>query len=317
MLRILRIRKKQATPLINNSMKRKLLFFFCCFTTFFSHAQQPFPLAADSAVWRTVEDYFWDPGLTQNSWIMERDSHFCGETYNVAEAFTQPSNIGGNFKVYTRNDSQKVWFRTDTNCTLPERLLYDYSLQVGDTFYRDTDPYGWPHFNSDSTWLVVDSIVPVTSLGITRRAFYMKTLPFPTVWYEGVGDIAHPFRHVLYTGTEEDLLLLCMDSIGLNIFQNPEQDSCFIVVNREQAFLEEIQVFPNPSPRGWLLKLENMNVSIENLAVYTAKGRRVYVMDPQQGQREFSIPKMEAPGVYILRVNTSQGIFQKKLIQID
>lgn len=279
-------------------------------------AQQPFPLASDNPLWNTVEDYFWDPGVYQNTWMMTGTTQMCGETYQIAESGTPNGLIIGYHKGYTRNQGDSVYYRIDTNCTNPEQLLYDFSLTAGDTFYMDHNPY-MAAFNTNPTKHVVQSVSTINYLGIGRKTieFELGNAPIPMKWIYGVGAETHPFYALLYIGTEEDLLTLCLDSLGTLLYQNPNADSCSIILASPEPnpFKKAVQVYPNPSSQGWSLA-PSTGQEIELVEIFDQLGKRVALQETH-GLETVRIPAMAETGVYFIRVKIDGQFWSGKLIQ--
>lgn len=297
---------------------RQLLLILCAIALFFTStsAQQSFPIAADNPVWNTVEDYFWDPGITQNTWTMTADTMLCGDTYQIAEAGFQNGWIPGYYKGYIRNQGDQVYYRTDTNCSNPEQLMYDYSLVAGDTFFMDHDPFQ-AQINNDPTFHIVQSVSTTNYNGVNRKVitFQLGNAPIPFEWIQGVGDISHPFYPLLYRGTEEDLKTVCLDSMGVQIYKDPFLDSCFIIVGTPEPEEEQsqIDVYPNPSPNGWKLSTSEGR-QMDRVEVYDQVGKLVYRDSPDH-PGSYQVPARKEAGIYFIRVQIGQKSWSGKLVQ--
>ncbi len=101
--------------------------------------------------------------------------------YEIIEGSTLPR--------YLREDTieKKVWYRHDF--TYPEKLYYDFSMEVGDSIE------GIELVNM----LYLDSIVEVNFFGKNRRVFYLHSdwdeaphggSKFNPIWIEGIGSLA-------------------------------------------------------------------------------------------------------------------------------
>ncbi len=291
-----------------------VLLVFTCTTCF---AQQPFPTSANNPSWRTVEDYFWDPGVTHNTWTLSADTVFCGETYHIAEA---PTNnwISGYYKAYVRNQGDQVFYRLTNNCADQEYLLYDYNLTVGDTFWLPRELGGVP-FNTDSTAMVVQQVDSLTVFGITRKRISLTSTgnTYPMEWLYGVGDMSHPFYALLFRGTEEDFVNLCMDSLGTQVYQHPNYSACTVIISVPEPIAAQLNVYPNPSRNGWQIQATD-GQAIDQIEVFDLQGKRVYFQTTRQtgfSHDQWQIPAQTLPGIYLLRAQINGQPWQGKLIQ--
>ncbi len=301
-------------------MKILLLILCLCTITFFApstaQAQQPFPIAADNPVWNTLEDYFWDPGVTQNTWTMTADTQLCGQTYQIAEAVSQNPWVPGYYKGYIRNQGDQVYYRTDNNCSNQEQLMYDYSLTAGDTFFMDHDPFQ-AAINNDSTFWIVQSVSVANYNGVNRQVidFDPNQHPLPFKWIRGIGDIYHPFHTLLYRGTEEYLQTNCLDSLGIQIFQNPSVDSCIIVVGTPEPYPQiKVDIYPNPARHGWKIST-GKNRQIDAVEIYDQVGKLVF-RDAPQSPEAYQLPALSEAGIYFIRLRIGNESWSGKLIQI-
>lgn len=172
----------------------------------------------------------------------------CGNTYNIVEG------LFGEGELYYRNEDQRTLLRRSTNCAEKEYLLYDFSLDLGDTIY-----VGWEMEGSgeDTTMAIVETIDTVEFLGITRRRFSLLIDRCPMAgdepvfttmeWIEGVGSTTHPFYAVicLCDFCETGTVLQCADSSGTLTYRSLPDVVCDFTVGLEERDLsaEHFQVY--------------------------------------------------------------------------
>ena len=277
----------------------------------------------DQPDWVVVEDYFWDPGITHNYWTLSADTSFCGDTYAIASAPQVTVSVQGYYKAYIRNQGDQVFYRTSTDCNVPDKLLYDFGLVAGDTFVLDHSVWGQV-FNNDTSLYIVQQVDTNVVLGTARRRLQLieQTTGLPIEWYYGVGSLHHPFYALLYLGTEEDLVTLCMDSVQLPAFTNPYQNTCSLIVAVPEAQLSVTEVYPNPSRQGWKVKAPD-GETLELIEIYDLQGRLVLskgisgAVALPVGTRETDIPRQAESGIYLLRMHTYHRTYSGKLIQTD
>jgi len=191
-------------------------------------AQQPLPHAADQPSWgvrKYVLGLGFDNSLVQSVGVID----VCGVSYNTV------IGIDTGNEVYYRNEGQRTWLRNSTDCDEREYLLYDLTLNEGDTTY-----VGWQMEGPtlDTTLVIVQSIDIVNYEGVPRRRFSLLVDRCPNtfgpsvftedVWVEGVGSLRHPFYSTLCICDfcETDFSLLCADSAGVATYRHTSGIVC-------------------------------------------------------------------------------------------
>ncbi|NUO00951.1 MAG: hypothetical protein HUU01_10095, partial [Saprospiraceae bacterium] len=175
-------------------------------------AQTVFPSAADQPVWHLTEgNPFGNPGQLA-VFVLPDEVSLCGKTWGVAQhSYTlangqssAPSTIG-----YYRQVDQRIFFRQTSDCNDREYLMYDFSLETGDSVW-----VGIPglNFYTDSVLVRVLNTSTFCSNGVERKtlwlAGYVPDLSgfFPPIevslqWLEGIGEIGIFSQHPFYSGT--------------------------------------------------------------------------------------------------------------------
>ncbi|HEY6162982.1 MAG TPA: T9SS type A sorting domain-containing protein [Bacteroidia bacterium] len=181
-------------------MIERLLLFLSIFFCSRVHSQQYFPLIADSARWHV----FWSNGTGSFTDIFKTtiDTVIGNLTYKKV---THTSWLSSN-DLFLREDTaqKKAWY-LDPDST-GEKILYDFSLQQGDSIYLEFGPQ-WMGPILGTGWYVVDSIRNTNISAGIRRKFFLYSRSNPPVWFtsqsqsvppaliwiEGVGASIHPF----------------------------------------------------------------------------------------------------------------------------
>lgn len=187
-----------------------------------TRAQQPLLQWEDSPQW-SVAWYILGMPIGTNAFSCTGEQMVCGENYNVVEG------LFGSGPGYYRNEGQKTFVRSTTDCALPERLMYDYDLAIGDSTY-----VGWfmSGVEMDTALAILAGIDTIEHLGASRRRFSMfvdrcpspweEPLLTPMTWIEGIGSATHPFYSLtcLCDFCESDMALLCADSLGIAVHRS-------------------------------------------------------------------------------------------------
>lgn len=183
-------------------------------------AQQPFLTHADEPVWNVLHTIY-GIGITYSTQttVMPSSVPMCGHEYSVANVGAE----GG----YFRNEGSKTYFRRSTNCSEPEYLAYDFTLEVGDTAFIGI----LPGLSLEAIPFRLESIDTVIINQVQRRRLRMRYNPMwigdpeplyaSMHWVEGLGALPDPFFHFRCMPATCDITysLLCNDSLGVRIYQ--------------------------------------------------------------------------------------------------
>jgi hypothetical protein len=226
------------------------------------------------------------------------------KTYNL--------NTGGilyNFKSlvgYMREDTvaKKIYFKE--TLIQPEALLYDFSLNVGDSVQ-----YSFPNNNTQDGYYRADSIIVKNTRGGPRKHFYMRkhvNNPMPQALYyvfiEGIGSTYHalyrygsldPYNCQLQSTPQCSHIW----SMGLACKYNDrlkQYQSCTFVLAQANACLnaldsctygnicgglrsytraEDLKIFPNPANDQLTIKFEGTMYSEVDVKVFNVLGEEM------------------------------------------
>lgn len=271
-------------------------------------AQQPFPTASDQPQW-TVISYVL--GLPVDTTVFQTTSmiDLCDHSFSVV------SDVGfGVDVVYFRNDGQRTLFRMSEDCDAREFLLYDLSLNVGDSTY-----VGWQmeQPSLDTTLAIVEAIDVVEYLGTPRRRYTVRIDRCPDgsepsvftqdQWIEGIGSVGHPFYSVncLCDFCESAFVLQCADSLNVPTYRFPAGTTCgpITAVHGGPLSSDGLQVVL--SDGSWSIQLPN-GISTGVITVNDLKGAEVRRSSISGPTANIST-KMLAPGSYVVSLMTSSG----------
>jgi hypothetical protein len=277
-------------------------------------AQQVFPQFTDDAHWNVLE-CFWMDCYTK-TYSYEYDTTFCGQNYSKIN-FTEQDRSG-----YFRSDTLKTYFRKSTNCSDKEYLIYDYSLNIGDTvFVADNHPW---NLGNDTMDFVLVNIDTVNYFGINRQRFLMLYDPSnqgvlfrPMYWIKGIGSETHPFYSFfcLHDGCEQGYQLLCYDSLSTQLYQNPWLNVCDTTILGTYELENDLSIYPNPFSTEIYISLDYPDIISIN--VYSSVGKKIIEISTN-GEL---INKIETSflksGSYILEIRTNQGKIKRTIVKIE
>lgn len=265
----------------------------------FSAAAQK--LVEEGKQWNIVIQPTFTPNYSSYALMFEGDTAIDNRIYKKIFLSTDSLNTDWTpFSQYIREDtSGKVYLKYRDQ---EEKLLYDFSLAVGDTFQID---YG---FACNLLVLDIDS-VPLNN-GETRKRLKVVNADYsflePDFWIEGIGSMAGLLSHAgWHCATDYSEKLLCYYENGELVFPaNPS--SCFVTAVGEQSVGENIDVYPNPFTDEVHIAIEERNTLIECIQVYNMTGLKVR-------QDAFHTAKIRLDlsglpnGIFFLLVETNRG----------
>lgn len=252
-------------------------------------------------------NFFWFMGYKA---ITNGDTTISGITYKKLEEHSQPSAFSDVCLYgYLREDtvSRKVYFMDNT--LAPEILLYDFSMQPGDSIYYDF-MIQWYY---QSGYYKLDSIVTMNIAAGPRKVFYLRNYSAPAMqfqmqWIEGVG---HP-GHLVFTHAENATfgggwfwgcidtrprdyfqVLTCFEHQSQKVyfdtcaFQQGDMNPCFFFEDscsyynafcgslNEQTNLYHWSIGPNPANETFSVSVESSAEGRTQLFLWDLKGVRI------------------------------------------
>ncbi|MEO1259914.1 MAG: T9SS type A sorting domain-containing protein [Bacteroidota bacterium] len=201
-------------------------------------------------VWK--EHIIGFPGIYNRVTTLCKDTVVNGIDYKEVKVYRLESGTdsiilpGNNSPIFLRTEGQQVFVKYDTDA---EELLYDFSLETGDSIVIDI--WGFPEK------IYVDSVRHEAIAGLDRKVIYLRTEYGVTkeYWIEGIGsNYGLLNRGVNWIDAES--YLLCFEHLDryvnftlIECFFPDIPDDCDISTSTENDFFEKINlnVYPNPA----------------------------------------------------------------------
>ena len=198
---------------------------------------------------------------------------------------------------WLREDSlNRVYLKQDSS---DEILLYDFNLEVNDTFYNAIHDCPMILEEKDSVMLL--------SGEMRERFIFQEHNQRSIIWIEGIGDIFtfYPECNISSVG---DAQLLCVFDGDLVIYNfegiilDPSLYVCYIIpVNAEEQFEFSWKIYPNPAKEKLYIELENQLIESE-LSILDITGRQLYkTLTMNQDRLELDIAQFQA-GIYYIQM---------------
>ena len=192
------------------------------------------------------------------------DAHNINDSLRVIGAIRESSNKKIWFRQFS-NEFPGGVFQLNTNI-----LLYDFGLQVGDTFRLDS-----------TTWAIVQSIDSIQLLsGEWRKTFFFSPLGWATsFWIEGIGSNAgllanyfFPFESgpdlICYHKDEE----LLYESFEIYPYPNMTCDSLLLGIENPNTAEATFEISPNPSSDFLSINFSSPRLSLRKPEDYECTG---------------------------------------------
>lgn len=305
-------------------LKIILLLLFPAFTV----AQNFIHFPDSGGLWK--ETYWWQPSPLFYNGI--GDTYIEGDTvfndtvyhkiYNLRrDVFCSDSILSGpEYRAALREDTvnQKIYVRRDAS--YPEALIYDYTLQVGDTLPMEMNWYTYPYIG-----LYVTAIDTITTFdGVQRRIWYLDfDEPFvgwPQI-IEGIGltsGLSTGYIKPYWEGWNE---LLCFSIDGEVIWRN-FRDTCYVVtdtctmvgINETGSSKASIKFYPNPVNTSTTVyfELKQIQTTDNYLLMFDLYGNKVFTHKFQDNS--FTVKSPTNSGVYIVKIFVNNYFYTFKLI---
>jgi len=187
--------------------------------------------------------------------IISKDTIIENKSYNIVQKYYDSNDEWYDY-AYIREDSGRVYAYGkkieaqyhDHNSGSGEYLLYDFNLSKGDTIllYRDIYP-DYPKFVGglcvvgDVDSIVVDGeYLKRLQIKSCDRRYDDEVLEY---WIEGIGSTID----LIYSAcefSEMNYELLCVTQGGVQIYQNPDYNSCYIHFDLPDVDDIDIAIYP-------------------------------------------------------------------------
>jgi hypothetical protein len=293
-------------------MKKLTALFLAIFLSAFQfvNAQEYHPLIEEGKSWDDIyqEDatfcadwgkrYFY----TGEDTIIDNWTYSKLETYTIHSYFVAPfcppyyiDTLQTSIRLLREDTSERKVYMY--NYAYQHELIYDFSLQVGDTFASD------PVTGGGST--IVAQIDEITlDNGDTRKRWMFEDSWIPCI--EGIG---------YESGLFGDLIQFEWWSELMCVQKNSEQlwgGACYGLVGEDEIANGEIQIYPNPANDFIRISASSI-IKNGDLKIYNSLGQLVYQDAIASENTVVDISGFDT-GIYFVLVETEEGVLKEKLI---
>jgi hypothetical protein len=258
----------------------------------------------------------------------EKDTFFCGNTYYKLTVVRN---------AFLRVDSNKVYARKTTDCQRKEYIMYDFSLNPGDSLFCGYILSDWPQYDIDTAFMFVAGVDTIENLGVKRKRLHMKfdvyhgygqfpwyePMDLPDMyWIEGVGSDYGPFYSFLHYGdhTETENELLCLDSANTTVYR--AFNFCDIhhlgIENSEENQHTTSLLFPNPSSRFLQISVNDPSLHLLSAYLFNTTGYVILSCQFQPTTQHATLNTQYLPsGIYVCHITLSNGEKTVKKVLVE
>ncbi|MDQ3015865.1 MAG: T9SS type A sorting domain-containing protein [Bacteroidota bacterium] len=220
--------------------------------------------------------------------ISSEATSFIGNEYFEVlrtKEFTSDEYEGTN--TYIRTENNKVYRYNFED----EKVLYDFTLEVGDTFLLDLSLFEINLIVKD-----LDTIILLNGESKKRWVLQCEISGDEYTWIEGIGNIRGRLWQYLVCATDlPEAAILCLYQFDELVYDSPEYDSCWVMgVGTEIVKSENFSLHPNPTFDHISVRRDQ---PIDHIFIYNSVGELMY-----SGYESTLDVSEYAPGVYVVAI---------------
>ncbi len=292
---------------------RKIILILCLSFSVPCLAQEYKPLLDNYNEWQLTSCYF---GCITDVYYTDGDTIVDGNSYKILDGFHY---ISRTFLLREDIAQRKVYLNLVQSGSSDEYLLYDFSLNVGDSIdiKNPISPFPW-----DGGFYKIDSIInrPLVD-GNDYRHFYLSPTPSntisttPAVWVEGAGSLSLINAPGGYPDINAAGHLSCFFKNGELFYSNLEAiDSCeptILSINDENNLLDQV-IISTLIEKGSAEMLHTEDIQFIN--IFDLNGRKLDTIN-NNGQQQLTLNfSGYTPAMYLVVAYTES--LQKKTFKV-
>lgn len=276
-------------------MKKKILLLLFLVFSHFAFSQK---LLDTGKVWNIMECMYPGACLTNTWQLANGDTLVDNHTYKIIEQTDSLWGLYHSDMVFMREDSAKrVYCMTNWG----EVMLYDFNLQIGDTFR-----FGNSFFSQYA--FVVDNVDSITLMNGEKRKHISLSGGYEE-WIEGIGS-----THGLFDAFMEVFILdmgsslLCFTENGTQKYQDANYQNCFYssVGIQENKREFTIQISPNPITNKSFISFtinqtQNLKINLFDIAGRHTQTIACTQFKEGENKMEWNASNLNS-GIYFLKI---------------
>lgn len=285
-------------------MKQVIFSFILLTVSLSTRGQEYVPLIDTSRIWNVAELFPHGGGALNYEYLF-------GDTVTIGNTLYVEVKVNSEVFGYLREDtlSRRVYYRSIWDDE--SALLYDFSLEEGDTIQLYGDP------GHKYTVLQVDSVELLNGDVRKRWIFSLEFYYTNAVWIEGIGNTT---IYLLNSGDLDyctvETVTLCVHENEELVYMNDTFDTCYLDwVNVSETDIESIKVYPNPTKGQITFSIPNVS-SHKNptLHIINSFGQTVKVLCIQEKQTQIDITGLPAGSYFYWFYDGKHQLYAGKIV---
>jgi hypothetical protein len=297
-------------------MKQKNVLFsaVCCFMLQANAQISNNTIVNDSCTWATLS-YVYGADENGNTLIvsastefdfLDGDSVFNKKNYKKVFSYRDELHLDRFFVGLIREENKKTYFapyEVSLETLFEESVLYDFSLEKGDTFEYVT---GFGDYIEITTLCILESDSVLVNNEHKKRLIIAPQSNHEWVIdtiIENVGSLHGLLYPLCYMCTGSFHELLCFTQNNELLYQNPKRSKCYYddpneLTSLQTIIINDYSVFPNPV--GDVFSCSDNTIT--RLEIFDISGKKVY----SQTYEDIVDVSSFSSGLYLLKIYNSE-----------
>lgn len=298
-------------------------------TQIINHFKNPDSKWEEKKLWK-MENGEWVESGIKHFYFFNGDTLINNEkwlklTYDKYES-GHLTSLNGTYGLI-RSEGEKVYFfNPDLYPAIPPVLMYDFGLEVGDTFVLSRWTTSSAPISIPTTVKAVDSIL--VNETFHKRIFFNNTehngvtVLLEDYWIEGIGSNQRflAIHSGIKKPTIDSTFLSCTYTNNQYVWSIPDYNDCdlwmySLDVENEVPFME-LELFPNPTNKFLNISSNGMN-DVQKIQIHDVSGRLISTTETNKNTTNNVVMDISTlkNGVYICTLKGFKNHISKKFIK--
>lgn len=289
---------------MNNQILNKLLWsVLCTLCSWVSNAQPYHPFVEEDKIWSVFT--ILNSSITTTFYKFEGDTLINELPYKyILESYDSSMQIWHKTNKYIREDSQKKVYLLEYS----EVILYDFSMQVGDTVYLQDITF---------QYAVIDTIDSVFIDDCYRKRYVFNDF-YQDYWIEGLGSSNSPITPFInFRCNDIRFDMACVHQEERLIYQNPNFDTCYILfINSINEYTSDntiLTFFPQPADEYVSFLIKDPDYIFTDIIVYSFMGQKIKHEKLNLSTLKYNVSDLPS-GLYIVILKGKNKTVSNKLL---
>jgi len=271
----------------------------------------------ENSAWATLYSWLGPDSLVKSTGyhFFDGDTVFNEKTYKKVFKYWDEQHIERFFTGLIREENKKTYFIYPHPNNTIETLLYDFSLETGDTLFQVRAIIYENPFDSldigyflDTAYYLVEKCDTIIFNGEPRKRMMLAIdYSYVDTVIETIGSLSGLLSPLCYdcTGFRE---LLCYTLNGELLYKNPKYSECYYNNLSTLPTIEQsiFSIFPNPATHTLFITSENEKIS--KIDIFDITGRNVYNKRFENYSSKYEITVSGLlTGLYFIQIKTEKG----------